>query len=295
MDLQPLLALNLDEAATRTDPANGAVWSFQRHAAGFVMTSPPFEHDAHDDLSFLLGCLLDNGSGNMPQSARFVAVGHTSVHLEWLCAPDQLQAAWQDAHTAYTQIQEGLAQHGQQSSQDAATDSAGDDALTAEQNALFALLNGLVVQSPELMAVYEFQPEQGLAVLESDDGNWMACVRPSAYPDQLAFVFPLAVLEVEAQQAAAQCMQVLQWNSVLSLGSEVTIACLSDGQTLVLKAEFNPHHADVQDVLALLGKLTVMEEELQQWLDDAQERSAPSQSMQASADNMALMMSGMLA
>jgi hypothetical protein len=296
VNINTLMDLASDQAATLTDTNTGAVWTCQRNGAFFVMTSPAFEFDAHHALDYLRGFLLDNVSGNLSFSGRFVAVEQNTVHLEWQTAPDQLESAWQDACATFTQIQTGLAQAMQHSERHAQSDaSMGDDTLTPEQVALFTLLNSLVEQSVELMAVYEFQPEHGLAMMESDDGNWLACVRPSVYPDQLSLLFPLAVVVEDAQQALSQCTWLLQWNSVLSLGVGASIGCLSDGQTLVLKAELNPRQADVQDVLALLGKLTMMTEELQQGLNDVQELSVPAQATSAPTDSMALMMSGMLA
>ena len=165
--------------------------------------------------------------------------------------------------------------------------------LSAQQLALFDLLGKTVAEEPHLVSVYEFQVEHGLAVLESDEGDWVACIRPSAYADHLALLYPLGVLPDDALEAEAFLTHVLRLNSALTLGADLVMGCVADGQTLVLKAELNPRQADAADVMALLGRMTAVAAEMQMMLDDAADTNVLPAPAYAGGDSMAMMMSGL--
>jgi hypothetical protein len=263
MTISSLADLAPGEAAALNDPHTGLTWSIQRSESLLCLESPALELDSNDKLAFLKGFLLENLSGNLPMQMRFVATTEGALHLECITSAEQLQDDLES----------------------------GD--LTQPQIELFELLDATVMQAPALMSIYEFQPEHGLAVLESEEGDWVACIRPSNYADHLAVLYPLGVVPDDAGDAEIFLQQVLQLNSALTMGSEVVLGCVADGQTLVLKAELNPRLTDADDVMALLGKLTALADELQMLLDDALEKALQTLPAYARSDTMAMMMSGM--
>lgn len=294
MTIFSLADLAPGEAAALTDPHTGLAWSIQRSEILLCLESPALELDSNDKLAFLKGFLLENLSGNLPMQMRFVATTEGALHFECITSAEQLQDDLAAASTHFQRCNAalGAATELDISQQQFETELESGD-LTQPQIELFELLDATVMQAPALMSIYEFQPEHGLAVLESEEGDWVACIRPSNYADHLAVFYPLGVVPDDAGDAETFLQHVLQLNSALTMGSEVVMGCVADGQTLVLKAELNPRLADADDVMALLGKLTALADELQMLLDDALEKTLQTLPAYAPSDTMAMMMSGM--
>ena len=282
------------EAAALTDPHTGLNWSIQRSESLLCLESPALVLETNDRLAVLKGFLLENISGNLPMQRRFVATTEGDLHLECITSAEQLQDDWAATSADFQRCNAGLgaAPELDMSQQQFETELE-SGVLNPPQRELFDLLDATVMQAPALMSVYEFQPEHGLAVLESEEGDWVACIRPSNYADHLAVLYPLGVVPDDAGDAETFLQQVLQLNSALTLGAEVVMGCVGDGQTLVLKAELNPRLADADDVMALLGKLTALADELEMLLDDALDKSLQKLPAFAGSDAMAMMMSGM--
>lgn len=292
MDFSSLAELPSGQAVGFTDPDTGYLWSIQKSDDLFCIESPLFDFGNSNVVAFLTGFLLENVSGQLHISSRFVASAN-GVHLERASSVEQIETDIALTATDFEHISSTLvgAQEIDIASSEFETE-IDDPSLSPQESELFEQLNAVVLTEPKLMAVYEFQPELGLAVLESDDGDWVACVRPSTHVDHLAVLFPLGVVPENAVDAESFLTRVLRLNSALTLSSELVMGCLSDGQTLVLKAELNPRLADATDVMALLGKMTDLAEELQMMLDDASILSGSTSVAYAREDAMAMMMSG---
>ncbi len=294
MTISSIADIGQGEAFAYTDPATNWIWTVQRSDDVLCLESPALDLDANNRLAFLRGFLLEGLSGGLPIQSRFVATSAGTVHLEQCTSVASFDADLALASADFQRCNHALA-HAAVLDTDAMQHEAEMDEpdLSPQQHALFDLLGKTVAQEPNLLSVYEFQAEHGLAVLESDEGDWVACIRPSAYADHLAILYPLGVAPDDAREAEAFLTQVLRLNSALTLGTDLMLGCVADGQTLVLKAELDPRLADANDVMELLGKMNMLADELQMLLDDVLVNSVPTASAYEGGDSMRMMMSGM--